>query len=81
MVSVLGKSGSVYDERKQPRSGDGGFVGCASWGEEVVYRVYRSAWSGRFLADQMDEIGYEKFAEGVQKDFGPKEQAAEPTGE
>jgi len=44
-------------------------VGCASWGEEVVYWVYRTAWSGRFLADQMDEIGY------------AKEQAAEPTGE
>ncbi len=57
-------------------------MGCASWGEEVVYRVYRSAWSGRFLADQMDEIGYEKFREDIRKEFGPKEQqAAEPTGE
>ena len=45
--------------------------------EEVVYWVYRTAWSGRFLADQMDEIGYEKFREEILKEFGPKEQAAE----
>jgi len=25
----------------------------------------------------MDEIGYEKFREEIQKEFGPKEQAAE----
>jgi len=30
-----------------------------------------------FLADQMDEIGYGKFREEIQKEFGPKEQAAE----
>ena len=45
--------------------------------DRIVYWVYRSAWSGRFLADQMDEIGYEKFREDIRKEFGPKEQAAE----
>jgi len=45
--------------------------------DRVVYWVYRTAWSGRFLADQMDEIGYEKFREDIRKEFGPKEQAAE----
>jgi len=38
--------------------------------DRVVYWVYRTAWSGRFLADQMDEIGYEKFREEIQKEFG-----------
>ena len=41
--------------------------------DRVVYWVYRTAWSGRFLADQMDEIGYEKFKEEIQKEFGPEE--------
>ncbi|NQS78558.1 MAG: 4Fe-4S binding protein [Methanoculleus bourgensis] len=40
--------------------------------DRIVYWVYRSAWSGRPLADQMDEIGYEKFKEEIQKEFGPK---------
>jgi dissimilatory sulfite reductase (desulfoviridin) alpha/beta subunit len=45
--------------------------------DRIVYWVYRSAWSGRPLADQMDEIGYAKFREEIQKEFGPKEQAEE----
>ena len=45
--------------------------------DRIVYWVYRNAWSDRRLADQMDEIGYDKFAEGIQKEFGPKEEAAE----
>jgi len=40
--------------------------------DRIVYWVYRSAWSGRPLADQMDEIGYAKFREEIQKEFGPK---------
>jgi len=40
--------------------------------ERIVYWVYRSAWSGRPLADQMEEIGYDAFAEGIRKEFGPK---------
>ncbi len=40
--------------------------------DRIVYRFYRNAWSGRVLANQMDEVGYEKFAEGIQKEFGPK---------
>ncbi len=45
--------------------------------DRIVYWVYRSAWSDRLLADQMDEIGYDKFAEEIRKKFGPKEKAAE----
>ena len=44
--------------------------------DRIVYWVYRTAWSGRSLADQMDEIGFEKFAEGIKKEFGPKEEEA-----
>ncbi|HNT07188.1 MAG TPA: 4Fe-4S binding protein [Methanoculleus sp.] len=40
--------------------------------DRIVYWVYRTAWSGRPLADQMDEIGFEKFAEGIRKEFGEK---------
>ncbi len=45
--------------------------------DRIVYWVYRNAWSDRLLADQMDEIGYEKFAEGIRKEFGQKVEAAE----
>jgi dissimilatory sulfite reductase (desulfoviridin) alpha/beta subunit len=45
--------------------------------DRIVYWVYRTAWSDRALADQMDEIGYEKFAEGIRKEFGQKGEAAE----
>jgi dissimilatory sulfite reductase (desulfoviridin) alpha/beta subunit len=45
--------------------------------DRVVYWIYRNAWSGRPLADQMDEIGFDKFTEGIQKEFGPKEGATE----
>ncbi len=44
--------------------------------DRVVYWIYRNAWSGRLLADQMDEIGFDKFADGIRKEFGPGEQAA-----
>ncbi|MDK2916891.1 MAG: anaerobic sulfite reductase subunit [Euryarchaeota archaeon] len=45
--------------------------------DRIVYWVYRTAWSGRLLADQMDEIGYESFAEGIRKEFGPTAPEAE----
>lgn len=45
--------------------------------DRIVYWVYRTAWSDRLLADQMDEIGFEKFAEGIRKEFGGKERAEE----
>jgi len=45
--------------------------------DRIVYWVYRTAWSDRALADQMDEIGYEMFAEGIRKEFGQKGEAAE----
>lgn len=49
--------------------------------DRIVYWVYRTAWSDRLLADQMDEIGFDAFAEGIRKEFGPKEGEEEPTGE
>ena len=45
--------------------------------DRIVYWVYRNAWSDRHLADQMDQIGFDTFAEGIRKEFGPKEEAAE----
>jgi dissimilatory sulfite reductase (desulfoviridin) alpha/beta subunit len=48
--------------------------------DRIVYWVYRSAWSGRSLADQMDEIGFEKFREEILKEFGAREEAEAATG-
>lgn len=31
--------------------------------DKIVYWVYRKSWSGRLLAEQMDEIGYDRFRE------------------
>ncbi|MDD4567217.1 Anaerobic sulfite reductase subunit C [Methanoculleus chikugoensis] len=45
--------------------------------DRIVYWVYRTAWSGRLLADQMEEIGYDKFAEGIRREFGQNDSAAE----
>ena len=45
--------------------------------DRIVYWIYRTAWSGRLLADQMDEIGYDSFAEGIRKEFGPGAPEAE----
>ncbi len=44
--------------------------------DRIIYWIYRTAWSDRLLADQMDEIGFDKFAEGIRKEFGPKAPAA-----
>jgi anaerobic sulfite reductase subunit C len=33
--------------------------------EKIVYWVYRRAWSGRLLSDQMDELKFEKFREEI----------------
>jgi anaerobic sulfite reductase subunit C len=38
--------------------------------DRIIYWVYRNAWSDRLLGDQLDEIGFEKFKEGIQKEFG-----------
>jgi len=35
--------------------------------DKLVYWVYRRAWSGRLLSDQLDEIQFEKFKEEVLK--------------
>ncbi|BBL67674.1 4Fe-4S binding protein [Methanoculleus chikugoensis] len=45
--------------------------------DRIVYWVYRTAWSGRLLADQMDEIGYDRFAEGIRREFGQNDPAEE----
>jgi anaerobic sulfite reductase subunit C len=33
--------------------------------EKIVYWVYRRAWNGRLLSDQMDELKFEKFREEI----------------
>jgi hypothetical protein len=33
--------------------------------EKVVAWVYRRAWSGRLLSDQMDELQFEKFRDDI----------------
>jgi len=33
--------------------------------EKIVYWVYRRAWSGRLLSDQMDELQFEKFRDEI----------------
>ncbi|QYZ79956.1 nitrite reductase [Methanofollis formosanus] len=37
--------------------------------ERAVTWVYRKAWSGRHLADQLDEIDFESFRKGLQDEF------------
>ncbi len=37
--------------------------------DRIVYRVYRRAWSGRSLRDQMDEIGFAGFKEEIEREF------------
>jgi dissimilatory sulfite reductase (desulfoviridin) alpha/beta subunit len=34
--------------------------------EKIVYWVYRRAWSGRLLSDQMDELQFEKFRDEIE---------------
>ncbi len=40
----------------------------------IVYWIYRTAWSGRLLADQLDEIGFDAFREGIRKEFAGNEE-------
>jgi hypothetical protein len=35
--------------------------------EKIVEWVYRRAWSGRLLSEQLDEIHFEKFREEIMK--------------
>jgi dissimilatory sulfite reductase (desulfoviridin) alpha/beta subunit len=35
--------------------------------DKLVYWIYRRAWSGRLLSDQLDDIQFEKFKEEVLK--------------
>jgi len=39
--------------------------------EKIIYWVYRRAWSGRLLADQLDEIQFDQFREEIVQQFGP----------
>jgi anaerobic sulfite reductase subunit C len=38
--------------------------------ERIIYWVYRTAWSGRLLGDQLDEIGFDAFRDTIRKEFG-----------
>lgn len=37
--------------------------------DKTVYWIYRKAWSGRHLADQLDEIGFEDFRSEIRENF------------
>jgi dissimilatory sulfite reductase (desulfoviridin) alpha/beta subunit len=37
--------------------------------EKLVYRVYRRAWSGRLLSQQLDDIGFEEFAREIREQY------------
>jgi len=45
--------------------------------EKVVHRVYRRAWSGRLLSQQLDEIGFEELAREIREQYpdNPESQA------
>ncbi|MDD5142724.1 4Fe-4S binding protein [Methanoregula sp.] len=47
--------------------------------EKIVDWVYRRAWSGRLLSEQLDEIHFDKFREDILKQV-PEAQAAESPG-
>jgi len=49
--------------------------------EKVVAWVYRKAWSGRLLSDQMDEIQFEKFREEIKALIPEDERVGETSGE
>jgi dissimilatory sulfite reductase (desulfoviridin) alpha/beta subunit len=38
--------------------------------EKIVYWVYRRAWSGRLLSEQMDELQFEKFKQEISTENG-----------
>jgi len=44
--------------------------------EKIVYWVYRRAWSGRLLSDQMDELQFEQFREEI-RSLIPEEEKME----
>lgn len=37
--------------------------------DKTVYWIFRKAWSGRHLADQLDEIGFEDFRKEIREEF------------
>jgi dissimilatory sulfite reductase (desulfoviridin) alpha/beta subunit len=37
--------------------------------DRTVYWIYRSAWSGRHLADQLDDIDFEVFRKKIREEF------------
>jgi LPS O-antigen subunit length determinant protein (WzzB/FepE family) len=37
--------------------------------EKIVTWVYRRAWSGRLLSDQMDDLQFETFKQDIAKDL------------
>jgi dissimilatory sulfite reductase (desulfoviridin) alpha/beta subunit len=49
--------------------------------ERVVAWVYRRAWSGRLLSDQMDEIQFEKFRDEIKELIPDDERIGETSGE
>jgi anaerobic sulfite reductase subunit C len=48
--------------------------------EKIVYWVYRRAWSGRLLSDQMDELQFGQFREEIRGLVPEEERMEEQTG-
>jgi anaerobic sulfite reductase subunit C len=42
--------------------------------ERIVYWVYRRAWSGRLLSDQLDDLHFGKFREEIRKKMAEREE-------
>lgn len=40
--------------------------------EKTVNLIYRRAWSGRLLSRQLDEIGFEEFADAIREEYADK---------
>ncbi|MFA5347084.1 MAG: 4Fe-4S binding protein [Methanoregula sp.] len=40
--------------------------------ERIVYWVYRRAWSGRLLSEQLDDLQFEKFRQDILRDIAEK---------
>ncbi len=46
--------------------------------EKIVNWVYRRAWSGRLLSEQLDDLQFEKFRQDILQDIAKKTETAEP---
>jgi dissimilatory sulfite reductase (desulfoviridin) alpha/beta subunit len=48
--------------------------------ERIVHWVYRRAWSGRLLSEQLDELQFEKFRQEILLEIAQKTKKEDSTG-